>query len=75
MTPLDKTLKRELNIDGQPYVLTLTPENFTITSKGKRKGLTVGWKDLITGDAALATALQASVGVFQRSEGGDQGTP
>ena len=36
--------------------------------KGKRKGRELTWKDLISGDAALAVALNASV-----QDGGEAG--
>ena len=61
MTRLDKPLKREIDIKGEPYVLTLTPDELKITRKGHRNGVVLSWQDLIGGDAALATALQASV--------------
>lgn len=61
MTPLDKPLRRELHIDGQPYTLTVAPEGLKLVEKGRRKGITVRWQDLVSGDAALATALQASL--------------
>ena len=61
MTPLDKPLRRELDIDGKPYTLTLTPEEVKLVEKGKRKGVVLRWADLVNGDAALAAALQASV--------------
>lgn len=61
MTPLDKPLRRELDIDGQPYTLTLDPEGLKLVEKGRRKGITLRWQDLVSGDAALATALQASL--------------
>lgn len=61
MTPLDKTLKRAITIDGQPYVLTFDPEGVTITEKGKRKGQSMKWKELLTGESALGAALKASV--------------
>lgn len=61
MTPLDKPLRRELHIDGQPYTLTLAPEGLKLVEKGRRKGITLRWQDLVSGDAALATALQASL--------------
>jgi hypothetical protein len=62
MTPLDKPLKRALDIDGQPYVLTLTADGFKLTQKGRRKGHALRWRDLVNGDAALAVALNASLG-------------
>src|SRR6266567_1870195 len=65
MTPLEKTLKRALRIGGRDYVVTLTPDALKITEKGHRLGLELPWADLISGDSALAIALQASVGRFQ----------
>jgi len=61
MTKLDKPLKRELDIGGEPYVLTITPEGFKLTRKGKRTGQELEWKALVSGDAALALALNASL--------------
>ena len=61
MTPLDKPLRRELEVDGRSYTLTLDPQGLKLTPKGKRKGLELRWQDLVSGDAALATALQASL--------------
>src|SRR5712675_751557 len=65
MTPLEKTLKRELRINGRDYVVTLSPDSLKITEKGHRLGLELRWADLISGDSALAIALQASVGRLQ----------
>lgn len=61
MTPLDRPLRRELDIDGRPYTLTVDPEGLKLVEKGRRKGITLRWQDLVSGDAALATALQASL--------------
>ena len=60
-TKLDKTLKRELEIEGTSYMLALSPEGLKLTEKGRRKGLELSWKDLVSGQAALATALNASL--------------
>ncbi len=60
-TKLDKSLKREIDIDGQLYMLTIHPSGMKLVPKGKRNGLELAWKALISGDAALATALNASV--------------
>ena len=60
-TKLDGVLKRELSIGGEPYTLTLSQEGFTLALKGHRKGLDIRWADLVGGDAALATALNASL--------------
>jgi hypothetical protein len=61
MTPLDKPLKRELRIGEAVYTLTLDPEGLKLTEKGRRRGVELAWKDLVNGDAALATALQATL--------------
>jgi hypothetical protein len=62
VTKLEKSLKRELRVGKQAYVLTIEPEGFKLTKKGKRKGVEIAWKDLVSGDAAMAVALNASVG-------------
>jgi hypothetical protein len=61
-TKLSKQLKREIEVDGKPYMITLSPEGLKLTEKGKRLGKELTWKDLVGGDAALASALSASVG-------------
>jgi len=63
-TPLDKTLKRELTVNGRPFVIALSPQGLKLTLKGKRNGLELSWTDLVSGEAALATALNASLGQF-----------
>ncbi|HAU79582.1 hypothetical protein ABE571_00565 [Stenotrophomonas sp. TWI273] len=63
MTPLDKPLRREVQIGDETYTLTIDPDGMKLVSKGKRNGLTLKWTELVNGDAALATALQASLQV------------
>ena len=60
-TKLDGTLKREVDIAGASYTLTLTAQGLSLVLKGKRKGLDLAWRDLVSGEAALATALNASL--------------
>ena len=60
-TKLNNAFKRELDIKGEKYTLTVTPEGFRLVVKGKRKGVELNWTQLVNGDAALATALNASV--------------
>ena len=61
MTRLGKPLKRELRIKNAPYVLTIEPDGFKLTKKGRRKGVSIQWKNLVSGDEAMAVALRASV--------------
>jgi hypothetical protein len=62
MTRLDKPLKRELKIKKQSFVLTIDPTGLKLTKKGRRKGIQLAWNDLVSGDAAMAVALNASLG-------------
>ncbi|WP_367874211.1 hypothetical protein [Luteolibacter sp. Populi] len=61
-TKLEKALKREIKVAGRVYMVTIDPEGLKLTEKGHRKGQELRWKDLLSGDAALAVALNASVG-------------
>ena len=61
MTPLDKPIRRALDIEGRTYTLTIHPYGLKLMEKGHRKGVELTWRDLVNGDAALAVALQASL--------------
>jgi len=61
-TKLQGELRREISIGDDAYVVTISPTGFTLVLKGRRKGLTIAWTDLVSGEAALATALNASLG-------------
>ena len=61
VTKLDRPLKREILVDGAPYTLTITADGFVLAPKGRRKGYSLSWIDLVSGDAALATALNATL--------------
>lgn len=58
-TTLDKPLRREIDVEGQPYTVLLDAQGIKITRKAHRKGLELRWTDLINGDAAVAAALNA----------------
>ncbi|HEX6816105.1 MAG TPA: hypothetical protein VF102_10565, partial [Gemmatimonadaceae bacterium] len=53
-TKLEKTLKREIEIEGQAYMVAISPEGVKITQKGFRKGPELTWKQL------LATGTEAA---------------
>jgi hypothetical protein len=61
MTELKSALTRELIIDKTRYKLTMTPQGFKLVLKGRRKGVEIAWHDLVSGDAAMAVALRASL--------------
>ncbi|HWB03988.1 MAG TPA: hypothetical protein VG796_13255 [Verrucomicrobiales bacterium] len=58
---LDKALKREIPIKKESWMVTITPLGLKLTKKGRRKGVELAWEDLVNGEAALATALNASL--------------
>ena len=66
MTKLDHPLKRELTIGGKAYVLTISGDGLKLVPKGRRKGRELAWRDLVSGDAALAIALNASLAGAER---------
>lgn len=60
-TKLDKPIKRELEIEGRSYTITVAPDGVKVVEKGKRKGISVSWTSFVSGDAALAAELRASL--------------
>ncbi|NZA27113.1 hypothetical protein H0E84_12055 [Luteimonas sp. SJ-92] len=61
MTRLNKPLRREVLVGGRSYTLTIDPEGMKLARKGRRKGVQLGWREIVSGDAGLARALQASL--------------
>lgn len=61
-TRLDKPLRRELELEGRLYTLTIDADGLKLVEKGHRKGHELRWQDIVNGDAALAAALSASLG-------------
>ena len=60
-TKLDKPLKRELEIDGRLYTVTISPEGVKVVEKGKRKGQELSWHSIVSGDAQLTQDLKLSI--------------
>jgi hypothetical protein len=65
-TKLDGPLRREVDVKGEAYTLTIDPEGLKLVPKGRRKGLELRWRELVSGDAALAAALQGSLESLRR---------
>jgi hypothetical protein len=66
-TKLEKTLKREITIDGKAYMVAISPEGVKVTQKGFRRGPEITWRAIISGEADLSQQLKSSVG----ATGGD----
>jgi hypothetical protein len=60
-TRLEKTIKRELELDGRLYTVQMGPDGIKVTEKGKRKGQELSWRAIVSGDASLAQDLNLSV--------------
>jgi hypothetical protein len=67
-TKLEKTLKREIVINGEPHIATISPEGVKVTKKGFRKGNEITWRAIASGDAALHQDLKMSVDAAQTPE-------
>jgi len=58
---LTEPIKREVELDGQLYTVTIWPEGVHIAPKGKRKGHELSWRDLASGEAELNRDLIRSL--------------
>lgn len=47
-TKLDKSLRREIEIDDKAYTLTIDPTGLKLTEKGHRKGQEITWKQILS---------------------------
>ena len=45
-TKLDKTIRREVEIDGEPFTVTVSPEGLRLARKRFRSGVALSWKAL-----------------------------
>ena len=63
-TKLDKAIKRELEIEGKLYTVTISPDGVKVVEKGKRNGHELSWTAIISGDAALTRDLKVSLDAF-----------
>ena len=69
-TVLDKELKRQVTVDGVDYTVAVGPEGIRLTGKGKRRPeVELRWRDLLSGEVAMAVALNASLARRQTATG------
>ena len=45
-TKLEKTIRREIEIDGELYTVAISPNGFRLTKKRFRSGVVLSWKRL-----------------------------
>ena len=67
---LDKPIKRELDLAGETYTVTISPEGVRIVPKGRRKGHQITWQTIISGDAELTQQLRISLDAMAEPEEG-----
>ncbi|HYD53834.1 MAG TPA: hypothetical protein VEA99_14450 [Gemmatimonadaceae bacterium] len=60
-TKLEKALKREVDVNGVAYTVTLSPDGLKLVEKGKRTGQELSWEQLVRGDVALTQDLADSI--------------
>ncbi len=65
-TRLDKVIKREIEVAGALYTVSMSPAGVRIVPKGGRKGREMSWQSILSGDAELAEQLNISVDAYQR---------
>lgn len=65
---LDKPLKRELELHGRLYTITISRDGVRIAAKGARKGRDLSWDDLLSGDAELQRDLKISLDAYRPGE-------
>ena len=68
-TKLEKELKREIDVDGKQYTVTISPGGLKIAEKGHRKGQELTWTQVLSGEVALAGDLAKSVEQTSTPEG------
>ncbi len=68
-TKLDKSIKRELELDGRTYTITIAPEGVKVVEKGKRNGPEVSWRSIV-GGGGQGTGSSGGGGSSGGSSGG-----
>lgn len=61
---LDKPLRREVELDGDPHTVIVSADGVAIAPKGKRTRRFITWKTLMSGDAELNRDLRISLDAY-----------
>lgn len=68
---LEKPIRRQLTLEGEPYTIVVSREGVRITPKGRRKGREMSWQTLLSGDADLTPQLRISLDATEGMRGED----
>jgi len=52
-TKLDKPIRREIVIDGEPFTVVITPQGLRLTRKRFRSGKVVSWRVILDGSGLV----------------------
>lgn len=72
-TPLNKPIRRELELDGKLYTVTVSPGGVKVVPKGRRKGHEISWESLLSGEAELRRDLSMSLEMYGALRRPDRG--
>jgi hypothetical protein len=70
-TRLDKPIKRELELDGKLYTVSVGPAGVKVVPKGGRKGHEISWEALLSGEVELRRDLNMTLNVFSAPRSGE----
>jgi hypothetical protein len=59
-TKLDKTIRREIEIDGEAFTIAVSPDGLRLTKKRFRSGVAISWKTLWARHDGEASSLPES---------------
>jgi len=62
-TKLERTIRREITIDGESYTVSISPDGLRLTKKRFRSGVEMSWKEIWTqGDRRDEPPIEAERG-------------
>jgi len=62
-TKLERTIRREITIDGEPYTIAISPDGLRLTRKRFRSGVVMSWKTIWTeGDRRDESPIESKRG-------------
>jgi hypothetical protein len=63
-TALHKTIRREIEIDGERFTVTISPEGLRLTKRRFRNGVALSWKSMW---------LKRAIGARRPADSSDKG--